>query len=109
MQDNVKRFSLIRAVVTVQLAFAKPDRCRRTAQRFLQRQPLPFPNVAACDRNLFVLEAARAGLVDEALRVSTTRFRFYPLQLIRFIRANLYLWLVVKAVEAVDTNRGANR
>jgi hypothetical protein len=87
------------------LATAHPRQAASQASRFLTLQPAPVPGIEAIDRTIFLLEAARSELATQALRFSRIRFRAYPLQFFRFVRANIHLWLVVKAVEAVESQQ----
>jgi len=92
-------------MAALRLASARPQQAASPASRFLTLQPAPVPGIEAIDRTVFILEAARSELAIQALRFSRVRFRSYPLQFFKFIQANIHLWLVVKAVEAVENHQ----
>lgn len=90
------RWSAMRVVIARAQFAAGP------ASRFLALQPIPFSDLASTDRTIFILESARSELALETLRFSAIRLRAYPVQFLRFIRANIHLWIIVKAVEAME-------
>jgi hypothetical protein len=91
-----------RLMAALRLAAANPHRALPQASRFLTLQTAPMPGIDTIDRTVFLLEAARSELATQALRFSQLRFRVYPLQFFKFFRANIHLWLIVKAVEAIE-------